>query len=165
MLTSWASSFFKISFLLSLYSLSICSLFYFLVFFYNFFEIDGDMIQKYGGATAATISPFVVEYYRMVDYEYLLFSFLLSSLLLFPYSSLFFFSSSSLLSPSKRYNHPSIVQWEVFNEGDCVGVFNAPQMVQIALDLDPSRLIDTNSGGPANGLYIANVNDIPREER
>jgi len=26
--------------------------------------------------------------------------------------------------------------------------------------LDPSRLVDTNSGGPANNLYIADVNDI-----
>ena len=39
-------------------------------------------------------------------------------------------------------------------------VFNASQMVQIALDLDPSRLIDSGSGGPANGLYIADVNGI-----
>jgi hypothetical protein len=86
-----------------------------------------DMFQKYGGATAATIQPFIVELYRMID---------------------------------QLYNHPSIVQWEVFNEGDCVGVFNATQVTQMVLDLDPSRLVDTNSGGPANNLYFANVNDI-----
>jgi len=86
-----------------------------------------DMFQKYGGASAATVPPFIVELYRMIDYQ---------------------------------YNHPSIIQWEVFNEGDCVGVFNASQVVQIVLDLDASRLVDTNSGGPANGLFIADVNDI-----
>ena len=36
----------------------------------SYFDIDGDMIQKYGGATAASVSPFVVEFYRMIDYEY-----------------------------------------------------------------------------------------------
>ena len=42
-----------------------------------------------------------------------------------------------------RYNHPCIVQWEVFNEGDCVAQFNAPAMVQLVQELDPSRLVDT----------------------
>jgi len=85
-----------------------------------------DMIQKLGGSPA-TVEPFVVDLYRMIDYQ---------------------------------YNHPSIVQWEVFNEGDCVGSFNATQITQIVLDLDNSRLVDTNSGGPANGLGFADVNDI-----
>jgi len=86
-----------------------------------------DMFQKYGGASAATIQPFVVDYFRMIGNE---------------------------------YNHPSIIQWTVFNEFDCVGVFNVPKMVQIAKDLDPSRLYDTNSGGPGNDLHIADVDDI-----
>jgi hypothetical protein len=109
------------------------------------------MFQKYGGATAATVQPFIVELYRMIDYEYL------PSPLPPP---LFMY----LFYPFERYNHPSIVQWEVFNEGDCVGVFNATQVTQIVLDLDPSRLVDTNSGGPANNLYFADVNGIKKKK-
>jgi len=86
-----------------------------------------DMIQKYGGASSATIQPFNNDFKAMV---------------------------------SNLYNHPSIVQWTVFNEGDCVGVFNVPQTVQMAESLDSTRLFDTNSGGPANDLHIADVNDI-----
>jgi hypothetical protein len=86
-----------------------------------------DMIQKYGGASSATIQPFNNDFKAMV---------------------------------SNLYNHPSIVQWTVFNEGDCVGVFNVPQTVQFAESLDSTRLFDTNSGGPANDLHIADVNDI-----
>jgi hypothetical protein len=52
------------------------------------------------------------------------------------------------------------VQWEVFNEGDCVGQFNATYVTEWVMAYDPSRLVDTNSGGPANNLYIADVNDI-----
>ena len=52
------------------------------------------------------------------------------------------------------FNHPSVVQWETFNEHDCVGVFNASDVVQLARSLDPHRLIDTDSGGPANSLYV-----------
>ncbi len=44
-----------------------------------------------------------------------------------------------------------------------MGVFNATQVTQIVLDLDPTRLVDTNSGGPANSLYFADVNGIPSE--
>jgi len=59
-----------------------------------------------------------------------------------------------------RYNHPCIIQWDVFNEFDCVGVFNATAVVQMVQKMDPSRLVDTNSGGPANDLHIADVNDV-----
>jgi len=58
------------------------------------------------------------------------------------------------------YNHPSIIQWTVFNEGDCVGQFNVPDTVNFAKSLDNTRLFDTNSGGPGNDLHIADVNDI-----
>jgi len=61
---------------------------------------------------------------------------------------------------SQRFNHPCIIQWDVFNEGDCVGVFNATAIVEMVQALDPSRLVDTNSGGPANDLHIADVNDF-----
>ena len=85
------------------------------------------MIQKYGGATSATVEPFTNDLRAMIN---------------------------------GRYNHPSIVQWEVFNEGDCWGVFDVPSMVQLTQQLDSSRLVDTDSGGGANDLHIANVNDI-----
>jgi len=50
-----------------------------------------DMPQKYGGATSATVNPFMDDLTAMVT--------------------------------GPRANHPSIVQWETFNEGDCYGVF------------------------------------------
>ena len=59
------------------------------------------------------------------------------------------------------HNHPSIIQYTVFNEGDCVGVFkNVSAIVEWARAYDPSRLVDTNSGGPANDLHVGDVNDI-----
>jgi len=86
-----------------------------------------DMIQKYGGASQATIQPFYNDFKAMV---------------------------------SGLYNHPCIVQWTIFNEGDCVGVFNVPQAVSFASSQDSTRLFDTNSGGPANDLHLEDVNDI-----
>jgi len=59
-----------------------------------------------------------------------------------------------------RGNHPSIVQWETFNENDCYQVFNVTAVVDAVREADPSRLIDTDSGGGANDLHIADVNDI-----
>jgi len=87
-----------------------------------------DAVQKYGGATNATIEPFLNDITAMIN---------------------------------GRYNHPCIVQWTVFNEFDCVQAFpNVSAVVDMVRDMDPSRLIDTNSGGPANDLHIADVNDI-----
>jgi len=60
-------------------------------------------------------------------------------------------------------NHPCIIQWDVFNEGDCVSMFNDTgviDLVNYVRMLDPSRLIDTNSGGPRNNLHVGDVNDI-----
>merc|ERR1712178_618673 len=64
-----------------------------------------------------------------------------------------------------RGNHPCIVQWETFNEGDCWSVFKTPPydvagIVKLAKELDPTRLVDTDSGGGANNMHIADVNDI-----
>lgn len=90
--------------------------------------VQQDGVQKYGGASAATIQPFLADWKAMVD---------------------------------GRGNHPSIFMWTVFNEGDCVGVFpDVPAVVSWAQAYDPTRLVDTNSGGSANGLYIGSVNDI-----
>jgi beta-galactosidase/beta-glucuronidase len=57
-------------------------------------------------------------------------------------------------------NHPCIIQWETFNEGDCVREFNATAVVEWTKSYDPYRLVDTNSGGPANNLHVGDVNDI-----
>ena len=64
-----------------------------------------------------------------------------------------------------RGNHPSIVQIETFNEGDCWGVFKAKpfdvaSIVALSKQLAPDRLVDTDSGGGANNLHIGDVNDI-----
>jgi hypothetical protein len=91
-----------------------------------------DMIQKYGHASDATIPYFVDDLKAMI---------------------------------AGRGNHPSIVQWTTFNEGDCWGVFKTPPydvqgIVDLAKQLDPTRLVDTDSGGGANNLHIGDVNDI-----
>jgi hypothetical protein len=90
------------------------------------------MIQKYGGASDATIPLFVADLTAMI---------------------------------LGRKNHPCIVQFTTFNEGDCVGVFknkpyDVPGIVALARQLAPTHLVDTNSGGPANDLHIGDVNDI-----
>ena len=69
-----------------------------------------------------------------------------------------------------RGNHPSIVQWETFNEGDCWRVFTAPghavgDIVALAKATDDwaARPVDTDSGGGANDPLkypFGDVNDI-----
>jgi len=59
-----------------------------------------------------------------------------------------------------RGNHPSIIQWESFNEGDMVKHFNASNVVKWLKAYDPTRLVDTNSGGPANNIHVGDVNDV-----
>jgi len=91
-----------------------------------------DMVQKYGGASAETVPLYVQDFKAMV---------------------------------AGRSNHPSIVQWETFNEGDCWGVFKTKPydvagIVALAKQLDPTRLVDTDSGGGANNMHIGDVNDI-----
>eukprot|EP01062_Namystynia_karyoxenos_P066681 TRINITY_DN60603_c0_g1_i1.p1 TRINITY_DN60603_c0_g1~~TRINITY_DN60603_c0_g1_i1.p1 ORF type:complete len:745 (+),score=215.99 TRINITY_DN60603_c0_g1_i1:80-2236(+) len=91
-----------------------------------------DMPQKYGHAQPELIPYFVADLKAMIE---------------------------------GRGNHPCIVQWETFNEGDCWSVFkdkpyDVAGITQLAKQLDPTRLVDTDSGGGANKLYIADVNDI-----
>jgi hypothetical protein len=62
MLTVWALLYCKIS-LLQEY-------FFSFFFFFFFFDMEADMFQKYGGATAETVQPFIVELYRMIDQQY-----------------------------------------------------------------------------------------------
>ena len=94
-----------------------------------------DAVQKYGGATKATVDYFVGDLTAMIQ---------------------------------GRGNHPCIVQWETFNEGDCWSVFDTPpytvqDIVQLARKLDwQNRLVDTDSGGGANNapFNVGDVNDI-----
>ncbi len=43
---------------------------------------------------------------------------------------------------------------------DQVSYFNPADIIAMIRELDPTRLVDTDSGGPANNLYIGDVNDI-----
>ena len=59
-----------------------------------------------------------------------------------------------------RYSSPSILQWTAFNEGDCVQLFDdVPAVIAWLIAYDPSRNVDTNSGGSANGLNIGDTQD------
>ncbi|ETN97818.1 hypothetical protein RFI_39708, partial [Reticulomyxa filosa] len=61
----------------------------------------------------------------------------------------------------KKINHPSIVQWETFNENDCWQVFpNVSYIVSMVESWDQSRPVDADSGGLANNFGFGNVNDI-----
>ena len=58
-------------------------------------------------------------------------------------------------------NHPSVVQFETFNEGDMVGHFsNVSDIVKFVQGYAPGHLVDTDSGGPANNLHVGDVDDI-----
>eukprot|EP00041_Stephanoeca_diplocostata_P012112 m.202098 g.202098 ORF g.202098 m.202098 type:complete len:600 (-) comp18815_c0_seq2:222-2021(-) len=57
-----------------------------------------------------------------------------------------------------RGNHPCIVQWDIFNEGDCYKAFDVPDMVKFTRSIDPYRLVDAHSGGDLNAG--GDVNDI-----
>ena len=41
-----------------------------------------------------------------------------------------------------------------------VSHFNATTVVEWTKKYDPTRLVDTNSGGSANNLHVGDVNDI-----
>ena len=46
-------------------------------------------------------------------------------------------------------NTPSIIMWEIFNEGQ--GQYDTPRLVSVVKKLDPSRLINEASGGGYSG--------------
>lgn len=58
--------------------------------------------------------------------------------------------------------HPSVIAWTIFNEHDCVGDsgMDPAALVSWLSAYDSTRLIDTNSGGPANNLYIGDFDDL-----
>lgn len=92
-------------------------------------------MQKYGGATNATIPLFVSDLAAMLT--------------------------------GPRSNHPCIVQWETFNEGDCWQAFmtaapyDPPGIVALAQRLQPKRLIDAESGANMGWPYqhLGDVHD------
>ena len=49
-----------------------------------------------------------------------------------------------------RYNHPSIIQWVLFDEGN--GEFDDARLTQLVHQLDPTRLVDDASGGNDQGV-------------
>merc|ERR1711924_131322 len=59
-----------------------------------------------------------------------------------------------------RGNHPSIIQYQTFNEVDMYAHFNVPAVVRWAQKYDSTRLIDADSGGPANADKVGDVNDL-----
>jgi beta-galactosidase/beta-glucuronidase len=59
-----------------------------------------------------------------------------------------------------RSNHPSIFQWNIFNEQDMAHDFNATNVVRWVRRYDHTRLIDTDSGGPANDLHVGDADDL-----
>ena len=92
-----------------------------------------DAVQKYGGASNATIA---------------------------------FFESDLVAMIRGRGNHPSIVQWETFNEDDCWKVFvtkphTVAEVVELARRTDwQGRPVDTDSGGGDDYDEAGDVNDI-----
>lgn len=69
-----------------------------------------------------------------------------------------------------RGSSPAIVQWNIFNEGDCVDAFNASAVTDWVAAYDglasphgavgAARLVDTNSGGPANAVGVGDLFDV-----
>ncbi len=55
-----------------------------------------------------------------------------------------------------HWNHPSIIMWDIFNEGQ--GQFDTKQLVQQVGALDPTRLVNQASGGKYAG--VGDVYDI-----
>ena len=56
--------------------------------------------------------------------------------------------------------HPCVLQYAPFNEGDCWDLFNVPDVVALARELDPTRLIDAISGGVNQRTPNADLGDV-----
>lgn len=59
-----------------------------------------------------------------------------------------------------RGNHPSFYQINTFNEQDMVLDFDTAGVVRWLKRYDPSRLVNADSGGPANSLHVGDVDDL-----
>eukprot|EP01084_Bolivina_argentea_P296919 511452_1 len=74
-----------------------------------------------------------------------------------------YFINDLKLMVEQRYNHPSIIQWVIFNENDCWNVFNKSEILQLTnmvKSMDESRFVDTDSGGGATNYHFGDVNDV-----
>ena len=59
-----------------------------------------------------------------------------------------------------HWNSPSIIMWDIFNEGQ--GQFDTPRLVSLVKKLDPSRLVNQASGGDHFGVGdILDVHSYP----
>jgi len=65
------------------------------------------------------------------------------------------------------WNHPSILQWIIFNEEDCWRAYDPGEnglglkdVLKKVRELDPTRLIDLASSGLAHNFWLGDVNDI-----
>ena len=59
-----------------------------------------------------------------------------------------------------RWNSPSIIMWDIFNEGQ--GQYDTPRLVKMVKTLDPSRLVNQASGGDyADAGDVLDVHSYP----
>eukprot|EP01084_Bolivina_argentea_P087573 158166_1 len=72
-----------------------------------------------------------------------------------------YFKSDLIAMIKGKFNHPSIIQWNIFNEDDYWNVFpSINKVVSYVKALDSTRLIDDDSGGDTNHQHIGAVNDF-----
>ena len=70
-----------------------------------------------------------------------------------------YFSNDLAMMVRDKSSHPSIIQWEIFNENDCWNWFpNITEIVDIVSNIDDTRLIDIDSGG--NLPNVTNYGDV-----
>jgi hypothetical protein len=87
-----------------------------------------DFVQKYGGASDATVDFFIHDAKTAVD---------------------------------ALWSHPSVVQWEIFNEDDCWQMFDVVSVHAWLKAYDPWRLIDTQSGPDGrDSMSNRNASDV-----
>jgi hypothetical protein len=67
----------------------------------------------------------------------------------------------------EHFSHPSVLQWNLFNEDSENVLFDTGADHQGLKDViatvraaDPTRLVDLNTGGQFNSLWLADVNDV-----
>ncbi|MBV9470263.1 MAG: hypothetical protein JO316_04745 [Abitibacteriaceae bacterium] len=59
-----------------------------------------------------------------------------------------------------HWNSPSIIMWDIYNEGQ--GQYDTPRLVSMAKTLDPSRLVNEASGGGYTGAGdVADIHSYP----
>jgi len=59
-----------------------------------------------------------------------------------------------------RFNHPSIVSWVLFNEGMGLSSFDLKAVTARAVEMDPTRLVNHESGAGGGGAQGKNQHDV-----